>query len=307
MTTRHHDDTWDIATSVGATAVLVAAARAAETVSADPLIRDEFAAPLISTPELADLLAAISAGGVGDPDDEAGREYMVTYQAVRTHYFDAFFAAATSAGIDQIVILASGLDSRAYRLGWPEDTVIYELDLPEVLRYKSTTLAAHGATPTAVRRDVAADLRQDWPKVLRDSGFRPHRPTAWLAEGLLPFLPGPAQDAMFARIDELSAPGSHIAAEAFPIDNSLKNTVDRNRAKILAIREERGDQAAFDFGDLWYDDEGRTDCAAWFDAHGWTATAVDSRNEVLRLGRPVPSFDENNEPFVATFVVAVKG
>ncbi len=182
---RTADDSWDIATSVGATAVMVALARARETSSEDPLIRDQFAEPLVSTPELEGVRAQVASWWAGDPDDEvdaaAGAQQMINYQAVRTHFFDAYFtgeSGAAGAGIRQVVILASGLDSRAYRLDWPAGTTVYELDQPEVLAFKSATLAENGVTPSADRREVAIDLRQDWPAALRAAGFDP---TQWAA------------------------------------------------------------------------------------------------------------------------------
>src|SRR5512139_2775588 len=212
---RTHDDTWDIATSVGSTAVMVAAARAAESERADALISDPFAKVLVA-----------GAGGgtwevmvdpafrekVAETDPEAASifEHMGNYQAVRTHFFDEFFADAMAAGIRQVVILASGLDSRAYRLAWPAETVVYEIDQPKVLEYKAARLAEHGALPSARRHAVAVDLRFDWPTALRQAGFDPHAPTAWLAEGLLMYLPVDAQDRLFERITALSAPGSRV-------------------------------------------------------------------------------------------------
>ena len=159
---RTADDSWDIATSVGATAVMVALARAAETASVDPLIRDQFAEPLVSTPELAGVREQVHAWWAGpdedeDPDFTPNSQNMINYQAVRTHFFDAYFAEAAAAGIRQVVILAAGLDSRAYRLDWPTGTVVYEIDLPKVLEYKAETLAGHGAAPAADRRPVAVD------------------------------------------------------------------------------------------------------------------------------------------------------
>ena len=138
---------------------------------------------------------------------------MGNYQAVRTHFFDDFFTAAAAAGIRQVVILASGLDSRAYRLDWPAGTTVYEIDQPKVLEYKSPTLAEHGVQPSASAARWPMDLRHDWPKALREAGFDAVEPTAWLAEGLLMYLPADAQDRLFAQITELSAPGSRIAAE----------------------------------------------------------------------------------------------
>lgn len=185
---RTHDDTWDIATSVGSTAVMVAAARAVESDSPEPLISDPYARLLVANAgtgvwetlldeALTDKLESV------DPEIAAVYHHMRSYQAVRTHFFDAYFAEAVDAGIRQVVILASGLDSRAYRLDWPAGTTVYEIDQPKVLAYKETTLAAHNVTPTAQRRAVAIDLRQDWPAALTAAGFDPAAPTAWLAEG----------------------------------------------------------------------------------------------------------------------------
>ncbi len=114
--------------------------------------------------------------------------------AVRTKFFDEFFLDATAAGIRQAVILASGLDSRAYRLAWPAGTTVYEIDQPEVIEFKTTTLAELGAEPTAERRTVAIDLRYDWPAALTERASTRAKPTAWSAEGLLGYLPPEAQD-----------------------------------------------------------------------------------------------------------------
>ncbi|HXA88407.1 MAG TPA: class I SAM-dependent methyltransferase [Mycobacterium sp.] len=305
---RTADDSWDIATSVGATAVMVALARAAETASVDPLIRDQFAEPLVSTPELAGVREQVHAWWAGpdedeDPDFTPNSQNMINYQAVRTHFFDAYFAEAAAAGIRQVVILAAGLDSRAYRLDWPTGTVVYEIDLPKVLEYKAETLAGHGAAPAADRRPVAVDLRHDWPQALRDTGFDTTRPTAWLAEGLLPFLPGAAQEAMFTSIDMLSGSGSQVAVEIFGVDEEKRKEAEEKWAQLRAKREARGEDTSFNPFDLWFDDEGRPDCADWFAAHGWTTRSVNARDEALRLGRP-PQSDER--PFANSFVTASK-
>src|ERR1700739_3432017 len=220
---RTHDDTWDIKTSVGSTAVMVAAARAVETERADALIRDPHAKLLVTNsgagvlweamlnPEVAAKVEAL------DSESAAHLNHMRGYQAVRTNFFDAFFKDAVADGIRQVVILASGLDSRAYRLDWPAGTTVYEIDQPQVLAYKSTTLAENGVAPSADRREVPIDLRQDWPAALRAAGFHPNAPTAWLAEGLLMYLPAEAQDKLFTQIGELSPPGSRVAAETAPL------------------------------------------------------------------------------------------
>src|SRR5215218_370497 len=170
---RTDNDTWDIATSVGSTAVMVAAARAGETAKADPLIRDPYAEVLVAGvgPGIWDVVRSEEfAAKVAEADAEVAAifEHMGNYQAVRTHFFDAFFADAVAAGIRQVVILASGLDSRAYRLQWPAGTTVFEIDQPKVLEYKSATLAENGVEPTARLAQVPVDLRVDWPAALRD-------------------------------------------------------------------------------------------------------------------------------------------
>jgi methyltransferase (TIGR00027 family) len=202
-----------------------------------------------------------------------------------------------------VVILAAGLDSRAYRLDWPDGTVVYEIDLPKVLEYKAETLAGHGATPVADRRPVPVDLRHDWPRALRGAGFDAAAPTAWLAEGLLPFLPAAAQGAMFASIDALSGSGSRVAVEIFGVDEEKRREAEEKWQQLRAKREARGQDTSFNPFDLWFDDEGRPDCADWFAAQGWTPRTVNAREEALRLGR-APQSDER--PFINAFVTATK-
>lgn len=302
--TRADGDSWDIATSVGATAVMVAAARAAETASENPLIRDEFAQVLIDGPELSDLLSKMSTTFASDPEIETVYQGMVDYQAARTRFFDAFFGAAVAAGIRQVVILAAGLDSRAYRLDWPAGTTVYEVDLPKVLEYKSTTLGAHGVRATAIRREVAADLREDWPKTLQRNGFDRSLATAWLAEGLLLFLPGEAQDRMFDDIVSLSAPGSRIALEVWAVDEAAKAALEKQRQRAEELRERLGDDQVFDPGDLWYEDDARSDPAEWFAARGWRTGSTSSRDYLAQLGRPLPEDVNEQPPVLGNFVTA---
>ncbi len=299
-TLRSHDDTWDIATSVGTTAVMVAAARAAETDKPDPLIRDPYAKVLVNqagTGVWEKMLDGSLLAKVESIDAEAAAvfEHMRSYQAVRTHFFDAHFAGAVAAGIRQVVILASGLDSRAYRLDWPTGTTVYEIDQPKVLEYKSATLAAHGATPSADRHEVPIDLRQDWPAALIAAGFDPKAPTAWLAEGLLMYLPAEAQDRLFTQITELSAPGSRIAAETAANHADERRQEMRDRLERVAAK--LGIERSVDIQDLIYHDDDRADVAAWLNDHGWRAIGQNSGDEMRRLNRwveGVPSGDDRD-------------
>ncbi|MEZ0365546.1 class I SAM-dependent methyltransferase [Mycobacterium sp. pUA109] len=308
-TMRTHDDTWDIATSVGTTAVMVAAARAIETVRPDPLIRDPYAKILVAdagTGVWEFMLddAIDSRLETVDPESAAIFRHMRGYQAVRTHFFDAYFADAVASGIRQVVILASGLDSRAYRLDWPGGTTVYEIDQPKVLEYKAATLAAHGVSPAADRHEVPIDLRQDWPAALRAAGFDPAAPTAWLAEGLLMYLPGDAQDRLFEQITAQSAPGSRIATETAGTHSDERREEMRERFKKTA--EQLGIAQPVDFADLTYNDPDRAAVADWLNGHGWRATAQHSQDEMRRLGRwlEVPMGDDKDA--FSEFVTASK-
>jgi len=307
-TLRSHDDSWDIATSVGTTAVMVAAARAGETERADAIISDPYAKVLVAgagvgvwetilDSDFNDKMAG------ADPEVATVFEHMGNYQAVRTHFFDAYFTAAVAAGIRQIVILASGLDSRAYRLDWPAGTTVFEIDQPKVLEYKDCTLEANGVQPSATLRQVAVDLRNDWPKALRDNGFDSSQPTAWLAEGLLMYLPADAQDRLFENITDLSAPGSRVSAETMGEHSDDRRAQMRDR--VAKFAEQLGVQPMVNVQELMYSDPDRADVAEWLDAHGWTAAATASHDEMQRLGRWVLTGDVDEKAF-STFVTATR-
>jgi methyltransferase (TIGR00027 family) len=303
---RTDDDTWDIATSVGTTAVMVAAARAGETERDDALIRDPYAKTLVAgagTGIWEVMLDDAFAAKLTDVDAEAAAifEHMGNYQAVRTHFFDEYFAKAAAAGVRQIVILASGLDSRAYRLQWPDGTVVYEIDQPKVLEYKSATLSEHGVAPAALRREVPIDLRFDWPKALREAGFDAAVPTAWLAEGLLMYLPADAQDRLFEQITELSAAGSRIAVETMTTQSEDRRQEMRDR--FTRITEQMGMDQSLDINDLICNDPDRADVAVWLGEHGWRSAALNSQDEMRRLGRFVELANPDEDAF-STFVTA---
>ncbi len=293
-------DSWAITELVGATALGVAAARAVETAGADPLINDEFARVLVSSagPAWARLADPELAWLDGDPQGKRAHRLGIDYQAVRTHYFDDYFASAAAAGIRQIVILAAGLDSRAYRLNWPPGTAVYEIDQPKVLEYKTGILDRHGAVPAASRRPVPIDLRDDWPTALTAAGFDRARPTAWLAEGLLPYLPSDAQDRLFEMFTALSAPGSQVAVEVFGM-NSRSNS-----QRWLRMRERLG--LDVNVQALTFHEPDRTDAIAWLADHGWRVAGVDNRDEMARLGRPVPD-DLDDEAVRSTLLRARLG
>jgi methyltransferase (TIGR00027 family) len=303
---RTDNDSWEITESVGSTALGVAAARAAETDSDNPLIQDPFARAfldaagpgmwsLTSDPTLSAALTEL------EPDLGAHAHVMVDFMAVRTKWFDDLFLDAVASGIRQVVILASGLDSRSWRLSWPDGTTVYELDQQKVLDFKSTTLAGHGAQPAANLVTVAIDLRQDWPTALQQAGFDTSAPTMWSAEGLLRYLPAAAQDLLFERIDSLSAPGSRLAT-----NGPSKNAVNPD---LLASQHEQSTRLRTaaatvlgteipDVEELWYPEE-RTEVVDWLSAHGWESSAIGMADLLAQHGRTIPA-DDGMPPVVFT-------
>jgi len=281
--TRTDGDTWDLASSVGTTATMVAAARAVGSRENDALFDDPYAAPLVRAVGI-DFLTRLVDGEVELPDDgdPAGPAFITTSIAVRTRFFDDFFVEATDAGLRQAVILASGLDCRAYRLRWPADSVVFEIDQPDVIAFKARTLADLGAAPAAELRTVGVDLRDDWPKALRDAGFDVSRPTAWIAEGLLVYLPPDAQDRLFDNIGELSAPGSRLATEHHTDGTASVGSRMRDIGARL-------DDTGFDFDiSKWFYDGARSDVIEYLAGHGWDVTARPRPEVFASYGRTFP-------------------
>ncbi|MFV8170724.1 class I SAM-dependent methyltransferase [Mycolicibacterium peregrinum] len=280
---RSDTDSWDLASSVGATATMVAAARAIASAESDPLINDPYAADLVRAVGVEFFTKLVDGEIALDGELAAGAELMIGIMAVRTKFFDDFFVAAGDAGIRQAVILASGLDSRAYRLPWPEGTVVYEIDQPEVIGAKSATMTQIGAAPTAERRTVAVDLRDDWPAALRAAGFDPAAPSAWSAEGLLAYLPPEAQDRLFDNITALSAPGSRLATEFHP--DIAANLRERGNAMSEQWRQHG---LELDLANLWYDGE-RNSVVDYLTDGGWSVTARRRPELFAEYGREFPA------------------
>ena len=288
---RSHDDNWDLASSVGATATMVAAGRAMATKDPRGLINDPFAEPLVRAVGM-DFFTKMMDGELDiDAIENASpvrMQAMVDGMAVRTKYFDDYFIDATGTGVRQVVILASGLDARAYRLPWPDATVVYEIDQPQVIEFKTITLAGIGAEPAANRRTVAIDLRADWPAALEAAGLDASAPTAWLAEGLLIYLPPEAQDRLFDNITALSAPGSTIATEFVP--GIIDFDADRVREMSGSFRDHGVD---IDMASLVYAGE-RNHVIDYLRSKGWNVEGV-TRTELFKrndIEVPVPEHDD---------------
>ncbi len=300
---RHEGDSWDLASSVGMTATMVAAARAMATRDERRLIDDPFAEPLVRAvgiPFFTDLLdGRVDSSAFGD--DGADRAAaMIAGMALRTKFFDDYFISAIGAGIRQAVILASGLDSRAYRLPWPAGAVVYEVDQPDVVEFKTETMAGLGAQPTATRRTVGIDLREPWPEALRESGFDAVAPTAWLAEGLLIYLPPEAQDLLLDTVTGLSTPGSMVATEYVPgiVD------YDASRAGEMAsnLRQHGLD---IDMPNLIYPGP-RSNVMDYLRTAGWQVTGVPGAELFARSGLQPPDRDDYDPLGEITYISAVR-
>jgi methyltransferase (TIGR00027 family) len=290
--TRTDKDSWDLASSVGATATMVAAARALASREPNAIINDPFAAPLVRAVGL-DFFTRLVDGDIqlqvaSETPDGGERDLQLETDsiAVRTRFFDEFFLDAANDGVRQSVILAAGLDARPYRLSWPSASVVYEVDQPEVVEFKSVTMSALGAAPAADRRTVSIDLREDWPAALRRSGFDDTKPTAWSAEGLLMYLPPEAQDRLFDHITALSAPGSKLATEYHPDSGTTMS----ERAQEFNQRWVKLG-CDINLSGLFFDGE-RSNVVDYLSERGWQVTSRPRRELFTDYGRVFPDDDD---------------
>jgi methyltransferase (TIGR00027 family) len=292
---RTDNDTWDLATSVGATATMVAAGRARATRAA--LIDDRFAEPLVRAVGV-EFFTRWAAGELDSVDVDVpgapwGMQRMTDLLAARTRYIDAFFADAAAAGIRQVVILAAGLDARGYRLHWAPGTTVFEIDQPQVIEFKTATIRALGAEPAADIRAVAVDLRHDWPSALRQAGFDTRQPAAWAAEGLLGFLPGQAQDGLLDNITALSADGSRLVAEVF------LNCAANQQALNGATQRWRQHGLDVELENLGFPGE-RNDVANYLGDRGWRVVRTPENQLLADNGLPQQSSDPE-APFTRNY------
>ncbi len=283
---------YQVPTGVGLTAVTVAAARAVESRREDALFDDPFAADFVAA--AGDALSFPAADHptadhptvdhptvdhpVDGPGDDTLWSPFIAYLPIRTRFFDDYLREACAEGCRQVVILAAGLDTRAFRLVWPAGVRLFELDTPEVLAFKDQVLAGRAATPACQRVTISADLRQDWPAAVLRAGFRPGEPTAWLAEGLLLYLNQDECDQLLEGIERLSAPGSRLAVEYVSHDlrQVMLNTMGQSPA------------AAF-VKPLWQAG-GQEDPTSWLSHNGWQTQAYDATERAKFYGRPLPGF-----------------
>ncbi|WP_158885158.1 class I SAM-dependent methyltransferase [Amycolatopsis anabasis] len=258
----------DTPSGVGLTALAIARGRAAEHTRPDRLFSDPWAAAFLDHHAATETSPKPGHGG-GD-----GAEFMAGYFALRTRFFDDYLRAATAAGCRQVVLLAAGLDTRAFRMPWPAGTRLFELDLPDTVRFKERVLTAQGAVPECERVVVPGDLRENWAATLTRQGFRPDRPTAWLAEGLLVYLTETQNNTLLSTISALSCPGSHLGAEHVNPDTLTLPPFQPALAAFARI------------GAPWR--SAVADPHRWLAQHGWHARTTDPAHLARGHGRPVP-------------------
>jgi methyltransferase (TIGR00027 family) len=267
--------------AVAATGLLVAAMRAEESARDDALFHDPFAERLAG--DDGRRLLAESSSETGQPSAPI---------VVRTRLFDEALLGAHADGVSQVVILAAGMDARSFRLLWPDGTTVYEVDQPQVIAIKEERLA--GARPRCQRVPVGVDLADDWPKLLAAEGFDSSARTVWLIEGLLQYVDAPDVDRLFARVDELSAPGSvllyDVVGKALLEAPFLQTTIE--------FMQKLGAPWVF----------GSDTPGALVEGRGWTATVTDMAvpgNKWKRWAHPPVPADVPNAPR-GYFVEAVK-
>jgi methyltransferase (TIGR00027 family) len=283
-----------IGQGVGRTALQVAAARAIHTDQEHPLAEDRFAAAFVRAAHTARPMPSSLHEARHQFADEPIWLDTSTYIGVRTRFFDDYFTRAMAAGVRQVVILAAGLDTRALRLPWPPGVTVYEIDHPGVLNFKNTVLGQ--AAARCERLVVPVDLRDDWSRELVAAGFNPDQSTAWLAEGLLPYLPPETQQELFITVDRLSAPESR-----WVIEHTTNLAAMRDNPDFADVARTTN----MDARPLLHDDD-RTSAVESLHALGWTTT-VQPATEAARdygqeIGPLVRRLAELNE-----FVTAHRG
>jgi methyltransferase (TIGR00027 family) len=275
------DSTSDPLSGLGLTGILVAGARAAESARRDRLIDDPLAGAFVEAARAASpRIARVLEESSGDETINQVRRDAI---AVRTRYFDEYLLSATRSGSRQVVLLAAGLDARAYRLRWREGVRLWELDMPEVFAFKERVLSARGATPGCERRVVPVDLREAWPAALVQAGFEPSTSTAWLIEGLLMYLDEGERDLLLDRVSLLSSAGSRLALDhrggfiSTPTLTSADDVKgDRAAARFAALAAAAGSDLSL------------TEPAEWLRRHGWRGQLDDPAEALVRYGRSVP-------------------
>ncbi|HET6504103.1 MAG TPA: SAM-dependent methyltransferase [Amycolatopsis sp.] len=281
---------------VGATALMVAAARAIETHRHDTLAQDVYAEHFVRA-------ARVSAHWPVHPREVPGGDTnplwgrLGRYFGLRTRVLDDFLLRRVHAGARQVVLLGAGLDTRAFRLDWPRDCVVFEIDQEEVLTFKQRVLDGLRVTPGVTRRPIAADLREDWAATLLAVGFDPVMPSAWLAEGLLLYLPGAAEKNLIDTVDRLTMDTGALAFE-------IKLVRESPEVRDSPVYTSTKQQIGLDLLAL-FDDEPRPDSAGDLTGRGWS-TSIRTPFDFTRFHGRGPLPERNDALAINRWVFAHK-
>ncbi|MFE9369672.1 class I SAM-dependent methyltransferase [Streptomyces sp. NPDC006711] len=260
---------------VWATAVGVAKVRALETERENALFRDPLAQAFATAGGLAPSAPPL-------PGDEAARRRRMGLAfsiVIRTKFLDDLLREASASGVRQIVLLGAGMDSRAFRMAWPDGTRLFEVDTSAPLDFKESVLSQERAVARCERITVAVDLRDDWPSALVAAGHDPTAPTAWIAEGLLIYLPEDAVELLLSRIGAQSAPGSCMG-----LTLGSRGVIERFGA----------DAAPGSAATMWVS-EMPDDPVGWLAGHGWEAHPHTLRERAAAYGRPISTPPQGEE------------
>ena len=272
-------------TGVGLTALNVARARAVESRRVDRLFDDPWAQAFVTA---AGSIEAQSPEPMALPTAAGAPIQLASmldeYVPIRTRFFDDCLRDACAADCRQVALVAAGLDTRAFRLAWPPGVRLFELDLPEVFRFKEGVLSAHHATPACLRTVVPVDLRADWPAALVGAGFRPTEATAWLLEGILMYLGERERDQLVERLSDLSRAGSRLALEppGWTIPASLIPALALGRIDPADLTQLKS------LTDAAQADASVADPMGWLASHGWTTRLYSAKTQFAAYGRTVP-------------------
>ncbi|OAT69176.1 hypothetical protein AWB85_22005 [Mycobacteroides immunogenum] len=259
-----------------------AALRALESRRGHPLIDDPLSALLVNAANEPLSTALLAAGFPDTATEDGGRMFMLLSAAgLMARYGDDFLLNEIRAGARQVVLFATGLDTRVYRLDWPDGTTVYEVDYPHTLEFGSGVLKEHGAVARVIHRQVpAASMTHPWGEDMCAAGFDPDQPTAWLiSPAIIAGLTGSDQDVLFERIIEMSAPGSVVNCDA---DNFVPS-VDRWDAAVEPLAPEQ--VKAANIWMLTYPDA-RMRPGEWLAGHGWRTSTTTIAQIAAHYGRP---------------------
>ncbi len=245
---------------VSDTALWVAYYRFTESQQAKPLFNDPFAGLLI--------------GGRGKEIAESMKEtskYTRWSVVTRTHIIDNYIESLVKEGIDAVINLGTGLDTRPYRMNLPKSLHWIEVDFPHVIEHKQKILK--NETPRVQLERISLDLSSDNErrKMFADLGKR-FKKVLILTEGVLPYL-SEDQVAVLARDLKEQSSFRYWIAEYFSAD------IYRYFKRSRRMHKLKNAPFVF-FPHDWF---------KFFADHGWQKNQVRYlAEESQKLGRPMP-------------------